>query len=88
MRLLVPALENRLGRVARLRHPRPVDLRLGLGLVTRRPAVVAAAPLQNMRAHTLGFIHFDGARMRLLLRYADFRESVKDRLALYFQLPR
>jgi hypothetical protein len=56
--------------------------------VTRRPAVVAAAPLQNMRAHTLGFIHFDGARMRLLLRYADFRESVKDRLALYFQLPR
>jgi len=41
-----------------------------------------------MRAHTLGFIDFDGTRMRLLLRYTDFRESVKDRLALYFQLSR
>ncbi len=50
--------------------------------------MAAAARLQNMRAHTLGFIHFDGARMRLLLRYADFRESVQNRLALDFQLSR
>jgi hypothetical protein len=41
-----------------------------------------------MRTHTLGFIHFDGARMGLLLGNAYFRESVKNRLALHFQLSR
>jgi hypothetical protein len=60
-RFLVPALQNCLGCVAGLRHSRPVNLRLSLGLVPCRATPAAAAPLQDMRAHTLRLIHFDGA---------------------------
>jgi hypothetical protein len=87
-RLLLFALENRPRCVARLRHPRPVDLRLRLGLMSRRSRVVSAPALQDVRAHTLGFIRLDRARMRLLLGNSDCRECVQDFLTFDFQLTR
>lgn len=80
-------LQNRSGHITDVMHLRPVDLRLDLGLVPRRRARPAPA-LQNVGAHTLGFIRLDRARVRLLFRYADFHESIQNCFALDFQLPR
>jgi len=66
---------------------RPVNLRLDLGLVPCR-TTRAAPPFQDVRAHTLGFILLDRARVGLLFGNADFRESIQNRLALNFQFPR
>jgi hypothetical protein len=87
-RFLLFALENRSRCVARLRHPRPVDLRLRHSLMARRGRVVPAPALQDVRAHTLGFIRLDRARMRLLLGNSDCRECVQDFLTFDFQLTR
>jgi hypothetical protein len=66
---------------------RPVNLRLGFGLVPHRRA--ASTPtLQDVRAHTLGFVRLDRARVGLLLGNTDCRESIQNGPALHFQLSR
>jgi hypothetical protein len=71
--------------VARLVRLRPVDLRLHFRLGFRRRAA-AAAFAQNVRAHPLGFVHLNGARVGLLFRHADLDQSIQNFFALYFQL--
>jgi hypothetical protein len=89
MRLLLLLLEDRFGDVANAVDLRPVDLRLGFGLMPRRCRAAAPTPrLQDVGAHTLGFIRLDRARMRLLLGNPDCCESIQNFLALDFQLSR
>jgi hypothetical protein len=88
MQFLLLLFKDRSGRIARAVNLRPVDLRLHIGFMPRRPAAAPAAPLQNMGAHTLGLIGLDRARMRLLLGYAYRCESVQYFPALDFQLSR
>ncbi len=85
--LLLP-LENLSGDVAGLVRLGPVDFRADVGLMPRGRAGVAAAPLQDVGTHTLGFIDLDGARMRFLLGNPYSRESVQNFPALNFQLSR
>lgn len=47
-----------------------------------------SASFQDVGAHTLGFVRFERAGVRLLLRYAYFRESIKNGFTLHFQLTR
>jgi hypothetical protein len=87
MRLVLLLLENGASHIARLMNLRPVDLRLHLGFVpgsAGRPA----ASLQNVRAHTLGLVLFNRARMRLLFGHADFGQSIQNGFALDFQFTR
>ena len=89
MQFLLLLFENRFGDIADAVDLRPVDLRLDLGFMpgrgrTRR----SAAPLQNVGAHTLGFIRLNRARMRFLLANPNRHESIQNLLALNFQLPR
>lgn len=84
--LLLP-LENLSGDVAGLVGLRPVDFGLHIGLMPR--CRTAPTPtLQDVRAHTVGFLGLDGARMRFLLGNPYCRESVQNFLALNFQLSR
>jgi hypothetical protein len=85
-RLLLTALQNGSGNIARFRDARPVNLRL-FGLVAGRRARRSAA-LQDVGAHTLGLIRFDGAGVRLLFGYADFGQSVEYGFALDLQFTR
>jgi hypothetical protein len=88
MRFLLLPLENLLRDIARLVRLRPVDLRLHIvGMPWCGSASRPASP-QDVRAHTLGFIRLDGARMRLLFGDPDRRESVQNFFALDFQLSR
>jgi hypothetical protein len=80
-------LEDSPRHITNVMHLGPVNLRLDLGLMPGRRARCAPA-LQNVRAHTLGFIRLDGTRVRLFLGNANFHESVQNRLALDFQLSR
>jgi hypothetical protein len=84
---LLLLLENGFGDVAYAMDLRPVDFRLGLGLVAR-PAGGTAAALQDMRADTFGFVHLDGTGVRFLLGHADCGQSFKDFPALHLQLTR
>jgi hypothetical protein len=89
MRLLLLLFQNRFGDIANAVDLRPVDLRPGFGLMPRRCRAAAPTPrLQDVCAHTLGFIRLDRARMRLLLGNSDCRERVQDFLAFDFQLTR
>ena len=83
---LLPLFQDRLRYVADSVHLRPVDLRLGLSFVASRRAY--APSLQDMRAHTLGFIGLNRAGVGLLLRNPYFCQCVKNGLALDFQLTR
>jgi hypothetical protein len=84
--LLLAALQNGPGDIAGLRHTRPVDLRL-VRLVAggRTPC---PTPFQNVGAHTLGLIRFDGAGVRLLLGHANFDQSIENCFALDLQFTR
>lgn len=84
---LLPPFQQLPGDVPRLVCLRPVDLRLGLGLGLRRRGA-AAAPAQDMSAHTLGFVRLDGTRVGLLLRHANCGQSIQNLFALNFQLAR
>jgi hypothetical protein len=84
--LLLSALQNGAGDVARLRHTRPVDLRL-FRLVTGR-RTRCPTPFQNVGAHTLGLIRFDGAGVRLFLGHANFDQSIENCFALDLQFTR
>jgi hypothetical protein len=88
MHFLLLLFENRLGDVADAVDLRPVDLWLDLGLMPRAGRTRASTPLEDVGAHTLGFIRLDRARMRLLLGYANRCESVQYFPALNFQLSR
>jgi len=87
LRFLLLLFENRPGYVANTVDLRPVDLRPGLGFMPW-PTGRRSAPLQYVGAHTLGFVHLDGTRVRLLLRDSYRRESIQNLLALHFQLTR
>jgi hypothetical protein len=88
MHLLLLLLKNRFGNIADAVHLRPVDLRLRFGLVPRSSRTAASTSLQDVCAHTLGFIRLYRARMRLLFRNTYSRESVQNFFALNFQLSR
>jgi hypothetical protein len=78
-------LLNGLQNVAGLGNTRPVDLLLGFAaLRAGRRGAVSAATLE-ISAHTLGFVFFERAGMRLLLGHADVRQGIQDCPALYFQ---
>jgi hypothetical protein len=85
--ILLLLLENSFGDVADAMNLRPVDLRLGFGFVPHTAARTAAA-LQNMRADTLGFVHFDGTGVRFLFGHANCGQSFQDFPALHLQLTR
>jgi hypothetical protein len=74
--------------IAWLGNVRKVELRLQVIAVARSAAMPfspASLRLLEVRAHTLSFIHLDGAGVRLLLGDADLGKYVKDRLALYLK---
>jgi hypothetical protein len=72
--------------VARLLYPRPVDLLRGSAFAPcRRRAAIAAATLE-MRAHTLRFVCFERAGVRLRIGNSDFLEHIQDGFALDFEL--
>ena len=79
------ALQNGPGGIAGLGDTRPVNFWL-LGLMARSGAGTAA--FENVRAHTLGFVRLNRAGVGLLLRNANFHESIEYRFTLYFQLTR
>jgi len=83
---LLPLLQDRLRYIADSVYLRPVNLRLGLSFVANRRAY--APSLQDMRAHTLGFVGLNRAGVGLFLRNPDFRQCIKNGLALDFQLTR
>jgi hypothetical protein len=86
-RSFVLTLLNGLEHVAGLRNPRPVNLLFWLVVCSLLgPGTVSTAGTLEVLAHTLGFIFFKRAGMRLLLGHADSRQGVKDGPALYFQL--
>jgi hypothetical protein len=86
-RSFVLTLLNGLKHVAGLRNPGPVNLLFWLVVCSlRSPGTVPAASPLEVLAHTLGFVFFERAGVRLLLGHADSRQRVKDRPALYFQL--
>jgi hypothetical protein len=80
-------LQNRLCHITNVMYLRPVDLRLDFSLMPRR-RTAATPTLQDVCAHTLGFVRLDRARVGLLLGNADFHESIQNCLALHFQLSR
>ena len=84
--LLLPLLEDRLRYVANSVYLRPIDLWLRLRFVASRRAHTPA--LQDMRAHTLGFIGLNRAGVGLFLRNPYFHQCVKNGLTLDFQLTR
>ena len=80
------------GYVTRLRDVREIDLgfyrrfaRCSRTAVLRRRTCSLSG---EVLADALGFIDFDGARVRLLLRHSDFGKDVENGLALDFQFPR
>jgi hypothetical protein len=84
---LLALFEDRPGDVARLVHLRPVNLRLGFGLMASSGRRNAAA-FEDMRADALGLMLFDGAGVRLLFCHADFGQSIENCLALDLQFTR
>jgi hypothetical protein len=76
------ALEDGLQRIARLGHMR--QIKLGLGLHRRHARRGTARSAAEVATHLLGFILFDGARMRLLLGDANRRQSIQNGFALDF----
>jgi hypothetical protein len=61
------------------------EVEAGRGLLRRRADGAAAAAV-DVAAHLLGFILFDGAGVGLFLSDADRFQSVKDGVALDFEL--
>ncbi len=75
--------------IARLRHLRPVNLRLlpvAAG-ITLRVGTSTESPLQ-IGAHTFGLIAFERTRMGLLFGYANRGQSIQDLPTLDFQFTR
>jgi hypothetical protein len=86
-RCFVLTLLNSLKHVAWLGDPGPVNFLFWLVVCSlRSPGTVPTAGPLEVLAHTLGFVFFERAGVRLLLGHADSRQGVKDRPALYFQL--
>ena len=83
--LSLPALQNRLQRVAGLRHMRQVERRLRLNGRLARSA--ARRPVVEVAAHLFGLVGLDGTGVRLSLRHANRRQSVQNGPALDFKLP-
>jgi hypothetical protein len=76
-------LEN----VTGLLNARPVDpLRSAVVVLRRCGAAVAAACTLEMRAHTLRFVAFERAGVRLGIRDTHFAQHVQNRPALDFEL--
>jgi hypothetical protein len=70
---------------------RKIDLGLDLRLAVAAGTLFApgaSALTSQILAHPLGFIDFDGTRVRLLLGDSDLGEDVKDLFTLDFQFPR
>jgi hypothetical protein len=76
------ALQNRLQRIAWLGDMRQIEP--GLGFDSRGPRCRSASSTVEVPAHLLGFIFFDGARVRLLLGDANRRQSIQNGSALDF----
>jgi hypothetical protein len=69
------------------------EIDLGLELVDRRSAARTASStglsvLPVVQFDALGFIEFDGTRVRFLFCDSDLGQNVEDDFALYLELPR
>jgi hypothetical protein len=74
------ALQDRLQRIAWLGDVRKI--KLGLGINRRHARRSRTHSPVEVAAHLLGFILFDGARMRLFLGDANRRKSIQNGPAL------
>src|SRR5438874_6494009 len=69
---------------------REIDLGLDLRLAGTRAAISGSAGRAlsgKVLAHTLGFVHLNRARVRLLLCHSDLGKDIEDSFALDFQFP-
>jgi hypothetical protein len=79
-------LQDRLHHISRFGNVRQVDLRPNFFSPVRTRALFAPAVLRKKLLYPLGLVSFDRTGMRFLFRDPYFRQHVKNRFTLDFQL--
>jgi hypothetical protein len=79
-------LQDRLHHISRFGNVRQVNLRLNFFSPVRTRALFAPAVLRKKLLYPHGLVSFDRTGMRLLFRDSYFRQHVKNRFTLDFQL--